>query len=86
MSEEKKVTPAVGCWSLLILFLFTHIIGMVIVYYAWNLGVIGFVAASGGEVGLISLKTALGGSLALSLIRRAMGGKAPNILNTLNKE
>lgn len=67
------LTVVGGCLVLLLLLAVTFLLGPLLVWAGWNLGVVAIVAACGGSVGKIGFLTAVFVSLALSIVGGILG-------------
>ena len=63
---------ALGFLGVVALFAAFVLLGGLIFWLAWNIGVVAIVAAAGGTVGKISFWAAVGASLAVGILKRIL--------------
>lgn len=68
--DDTGAEVVVGCVAILAFIATIILLGGLIFWLAWNVGVVALVAAAGGSVGKISFWAAVGGSLAVGILSR----------------
>lgn len=68
--DDTGAEVVVGCVAILAFIATIILLGGLVFWIAWNVGVVALVAAAGGSVGKISFWAAVGGSLAVGILSR----------------
>lgn len=79
--DDSGLEVLVGCVAILCIIIVAVLLGGLFFWLAWNLGVVGVVAAAGGSVGKISFWTGVGATLAVGILARILHGRTATTTN-----